>query len=92
MNRIRLSLWSVALALLTGGAGANQAMQEHIDRLAAEHNAKIDNERRQVVCEMVTKVGSRIRQPQCRTKAQIDNDEDEALRFAKKPKLSSKSN
>lgn len=81
----------VVLALCSGGVGADPTMQEYIDQLAAEHNAKVDNERREVVCTMVTKVGSRIKQPECRTRAQIDLAEDEAQRYAKKPKLSYKS-
>jgi len=83
---------AVILTLCSAGVGATPPMEEHIDKLAAEYNAKVDNERRQVVCDMVAKVGTRIKQPECRTNAQIKFAEDEGMRYAKKPKLSYKSN
>jgi hypothetical protein len=82
----------IALALGAGGVGATETEQEKLDKLAEEYNAKVESEDQEVVCRMVSEVGSRIKKKQCRTKAQIKQDEEEAARYARKPKQSFKSN
>ena len=93
LKQFAIPLAALALMLSMGKVVAEPAQsQEDLNKMAEEYNAKVDDEGKEVVCKYVSKVGSRIKEKQCRTKAQIKRDEDEAKRYAQQPKQSYKSN
>jgi len=93
MTLKQASLLPAAIVLVVSTIGVRaETEDEKLSRMADDYNAQVADESQEVVCRMVTEVGSRIKKKQCRTKAQIKQDEDEAERFARRPKNSYKSN
>ena len=94
LKELAMPLAAVALAAFMGNVRAEttEPTDEELKDIAETYNESVNSESKEVVCEWVAHTGSRIKEKQCRTKAQIKRDADEAKRFADKPKQSYKSN
>jgi hypothetical protein len=82
---------AIALSAVIGTVRAEADKEAELNEAAEQYNAQVEKERDQVVCKWVSKTGSRIKEKQCRTKAQIKREADEARQYATKPKQSYKS-
>ena len=89
MNRL-ITLGVAAAMLMTAACAQNRVTrdptQSDLDRMAAEYNAKVEDPEDQVVCTRETEVGSRFKEVKCRTKRQLEWEEQEARRYATKPR------
>jgi len=83
-SRIPVLTTALVLAFSIGPAAAES--EKELDKMAADYNATVEDEGEQVVCELISVVGSRIKQKSCRTVRQIKQDEDEARRFMSRHK------
>jgi hypothetical protein len=74
----------LAFSVCVGTARAEEAEQAELDQAAEEYNEQVENERDEVVCELVAQTGSRIKEKRCRTRARIEQDAEQAKRYIRK--------
>jgi outer membrane murein-binding lipoprotein Lpp len=83
---LALGLSTLFLAGCTETTRPDTAKADDLERAAAEYNARVDNPDDELICRREAKIGTRITEKVCRTRAQRERDAEEAETYLKKPR------
>ncbi len=76
----------VAVGIMPAAAGEKEEIA--LQQAVAAYNANAERPSQEVVCKHEARIGTRIKQPVCRTRGYLKQQEFEVMRYMKKPRPS----